>query len=136
MAAFFFIAYNHDLANGMKALFPMLDGSFPKTEQDELHSRTGDNQDAGISKFMDEETQGHDEDEDQEETDSQADEDFTETLVFDGIQAIDAEHHDREDDGNRKHSRVQDMVRFYRCRIDKQIGQDKICKGDDSHVAQ
>lgn len=43
---------------------------------------------------MDEETQGHDEDEDQEETDCQADEDFAESLVLDGIQAIDAEHHD------------------------------------------
>ena len=80
-----FNAYNHDLANGMKALFPMLDGSLPKTKQDELHSRTGDNQNAGISEFMDEETQGHNEDEDQEETDSQTDEDFTETLVFNRI---------------------------------------------------
>ena len=94
MAAFFFIAYNHDLANGMKALFPMLDGPLPKTEQDELHSRTGDNQNAGISEFMDYEAQGHDEDENQEETDCQADEDFAESLVLDGIQAIDAEHHD------------------------------------------
>ena len=66
MATFFFIAYNHDLANGMKALFPMLDGPLPQTEQDELHSRTGDNQDAGISEFMDHEAQGHDEDENQE----------------------------------------------------------------------
>lgn len=66
MAAFVFIAYNHDLANGMKALFPMLDGPLPQTEQDELHSRTGDNQNAGISEFMDYEAQGHDEDENQE----------------------------------------------------------------------
>lgn len=66
MAAFVFVAHNHDAANGMKTLFPMLDGPLPKTEQDELHSRTGDNQNAGISEFMDHEAQGHDEDENQE----------------------------------------------------------------------
>lgn len=136
MTTFVFVAHNHDASDGMKALFPTLDGPFPKAEQDKLYGRTGNNQYPGISEFMNDETQGHDQDEDQEETDSQADQDFAESLVLDGIQAIDAEHHDREDDGNRKHSRVQDMVRFYRCRIDKQIGQDKICKGDDSHVAQ
>lgn len=66
MTTFVFVAHNHDPADGMKALFPMLDGPFPKAEQDELHNRTGDNQDAGISEFMDHEAQGHDEDENQE----------------------------------------------------------------------
>lgn len=136
MAAFVFVAHNHDASDGMKALFPTLDGPFPKAEQDKLYGRTGNNQYPGISEFMNDETQGHDQDEDQEETDSQADQDFAESFVLDRIEAIDAEHHDRKDDGNRKHPRVQDMVRFYRCRIDKQIGQDKICEGDDSHVAQ
>lgn len=42
MAAFVFIAYNHDLANRMQALFPMLDGPLPKAEQDELNRRAGD----------------------------------------------------------------------------------------------
>lgn len=91
MTAFVFVAHNHDAADGMKALFPMLDGPLPKAEQDELHGRTGNNQDPGISKFMNDKAQGHDQDEDQEETDSQADQDFTEALVFNRIKTIDAE---------------------------------------------
>lgn len=55
---------------------------------------------------MNDKTQGHDQDEDQEETDSQTDQDFTEALVFNRIKTIDAEHHDREDNGNRQHTRV------------------------------
>lgn len=91
MTAFVFVAHNHDAAYGMKALFPMLDGPLPKAEQDELHGRTGNNQDPGISEFMNDETQGHDQDEDQEETDRQADQDFAEALVFNRIKTIDAE---------------------------------------------
>ena len=41
MAAFVFVAYNHDAANGMQALFPTLDGPFPKAQQNELHDCTG-----------------------------------------------------------------------------------------------
>lgn len=81
MATFVFVAHNHDAADGMKALFPTLDGPFPKAEQNELHDRTGNNQDPGISEFMNDKAQGHDQDENQEETDSQADQDFTEALV-------------------------------------------------------
>lgn len=40
---------------------------------------------------MNDKTQSHDQDEDQEETDSQADQDFTEALVFNRIKTIDAE---------------------------------------------
>lgn len=35
MAAFVFVAHNHDTADRMKALFPMLDSPLPKAEQDE-----------------------------------------------------------------------------------------------------
>lgn len=70
MATFVFVAHNHDTADGMKALFPTLDGPLPKTEQNELHDRTGNNQDPGISEFMNDKAQGHDQDKDQEETDS------------------------------------------------------------------
>lgn len=91
MATFVFVAHNHDTADGMKALFPTLDGPLPKAEQDELYGRTGNNQYPGISEFMNDKAQGHDEDEDQEETDSQADQDFTEALVFNRIKTIDAE---------------------------------------------
>lgn len=91
MTTFVFVAHNHDAADGMKALFPTLDGPLPKAEQDKLHGRTGNNQDPGISEFMNDKTQGHDQDEDQEETDSQADQDFTEALVFNRIKTIDAE---------------------------------------------
>lgn len=136
MAAFVFVAHNHDAAYRVQALFPALDEAFPDAEKDELQARTGDDEDAGIGKFMDDKAQGHDQEQDQEKAHGQADEDLAEAFVLDRIEAIDAEHHDRKDDGNRKHPRVQDMVRFYRCRIDKQIGQDKICEGDDSHVAQ
>lgn len=120
----------------MKALFPALDEALPDAEKDELQARTGDDEDAGIGKFMDDKAQGHDQEQDQEKAHGQADQDLAEAFVLDRIEAIDAEHHDREDDGNRKHPRVQDMVRFYRYRIDKQIGQDKICEGDDSHVTE
>lgn len=106
MTAFIFVAHNHDATDGMKALFPMLDGPLPKAEQDELYGRTGNNQDPGISEFMNDKAQGHDQDEDQEETDSQADKDFTEALVFNRIKTIDAEQHDRKDDSNRQHPRV------------------------------
>lgn len=70
MTAFVFVAHNHDTADGMKALFPTLDGPLPKAQQNELHDRTGNNQDPGISEFMNDKAQGHDQDEDQEETDS------------------------------------------------------------------
>lgn len=106
MTTFVFVAHNHDAADGMKALFPTLDGPLPKAEQDELYGRTGNNQDPGISEFMNDKTQGHDEDEDQEETDSQTDQDFAEALVFNRIKTVDTEHHDREDNGNRQHPRV------------------------------
>lgn len=106
MTTFVFVTHNHDAADGMKALFPTLDGPLPKTEQDELYGRTGNNQDPGISEFMNDETQGHDQDEDQEETDSQADQDFAEALVFNRIKTIDAEQHDRKDNSNRQHPRV------------------------------
>ena len=106
MTAFVFVAHNHDAAYGMKALFPMLDSPLPKAEQDKLHSRTGSDQDPGISEFMDNEAQGHDEDEDQKQADGQADQDFAEALVLNRIQAIDAEQHDRKDDSNRQHPRV------------------------------
>lgn len=106
MTTFVFVAHNHDTAYRMKALFPMLDSPFPKAEQDELYGRTGNNQYPGISEFMNDETQGHDQDEDQEETDSQADQDFAEALVFNRIKTVDTEHHDREDNGNRQHPRV------------------------------
>lgn len=91
MTTFVFVAHNHDPADGMKALFPTLDGPLPKAEQNELHDRTGNNQDPGISEFMNDKAQGHDQDEDQEETDSQADQDFTEALVFNRIKTVDAE---------------------------------------------
>lgn len=106
MTAFIFVAHNHDAADGMKALFPMLDSPLPKAEQDELYGRTGNNQDPGISEFMNDKTQGHDQDEDQEETDSQTDQDFAEALVFNRIKTVDTEQHDREDNGNRQHPRV------------------------------
>lgn len=106
MTTFVFVAHNHDASDGMKALFPTLDGPFPKAEQDKLYGRTGNNQYPGISEFMNDETQGHDQDEDQEETDSQADQDFAEALVFNRIKTVDTEHHDREDNGNRQHPRV------------------------------
>lgn len=106
MTTFVFVAHNHDAADGMKALFPTLDGPLPKAEQDELYGRTGNNQDPGISEFMNDKAQGHDEDEDQEETDSQANQDFAEALVFNRIKTVDTEHHDREDNGNRQHPRV------------------------------
>lgn len=106
MTTFVFVAHNHDAADGMKALFPTLDGPLPKAEQDELYGRTGNNQDPGISEFMNDKAQGHDEDEDQEETDSQTDQDFAEALVFNRIKTVDTEHHDREDNGNRQHPRV------------------------------
>lgn len=63
MAAFVFVTYNHDVANGMQALLPMLDRAFPKAKQDELYKCTGNNQDSGISELMDKKAQGHDEDE-------------------------------------------------------------------------
>ena len=85
---------------------------------------------------MDDKAQGHDQEQNQEETHGQADQDLAEAFVLDRIEAIDAEHHDREDDGNGKHPRVQDFVLFYCRRIDKQIGQDKIGECNDSHVAQ
>ena len=91
MTAFVFVAHNHDAADGMKTLFPTLDGPFPKAQQNELHDRTGNNQDPGISEFMNDKTQGHDQDEDHEETDSQADQDFAEALVFNRIKTVDAE---------------------------------------------
>ena len=91
MTAFVFVAHNHDTADGMKALFPTLDGPLPKAEQDELYGRTGNNQYPGISEFMNDKAQGHDEDENQEETDSQADQDFAEALVFNRIKTVDAE---------------------------------------------
>lgn len=91
MTAFIFVAHNHDAADGMKALFPMLDSPLPKAKQDELYGRTGNNQYPGISEFMNDKAQGHDEDEDQEETDSQADQDFAEALVFNRIKTVDAE---------------------------------------------
>lgn len=106
MTTFVFVAHNHDASDGMKALFPTLDGPLPKTEQDELYGRTGNNQYPGISEFMNDKTQGHDQDEDQEETDSQTDQDFAEALVFNRIKTVDTEHHDREDNGNRQHPRV------------------------------
>lgn len=106
MTTFVFVAHNHDASDGMKALFPTLDGPLPKAEQDELYGRTGNNQDPGISEFMNDKTQGHDQDEDQEETDSQTDQDFAEALVFNRIKTVDTEHHDREDNGNRQHPRV------------------------------
>lgn len=106
MTAFIFVAHNHDAADGMKALFPMLDSPLPKAEQDELYGRTGNNQDPGISEFMNDKTQGHDQDEDQDETDSQTDQDFAEALVFNRIKTVDTEQHDREDNGNRQHPRV------------------------------
>lgn len=106
MTTFVFVAHNHDAADGMKALFPTLDGPLPKAEQDELYGRTGNNQDPGISEFMNDKAQGHDQDEDQEETDSQTDQDFAEALVFNRIKTVDTEHHDREDNGNRQHPRV------------------------------
>lgn len=91
MATFVFVAHNHDTADRVKALFPMLDSPLPKAEQDELYGRTGNNQYPGISEFMNDKAQGHDQDEDQEETDSQADQDFAEALVFNRIKTIDAE---------------------------------------------
>ena len=106
MTAFIFVAHNHDAADRMKALFPMLDSPLPKAEQNELYGRTGNNQYPGISEFMNDKTQGHDQDEDQEETDSQTDQDFAEALVFNRIKTVDTEHHDREDNGNRQHPRV------------------------------
>lgn len=106
MTTFVFVAHNHDAADGMKALFPTLDGPLPKAEQNELYGRTGNNQYPGISEFMNDKTQGHDQDEDQEETDSQTDQDFAEALVFNRIKTVDTEHHDREDNGNRQHPRV------------------------------
>lgn len=106
MTTFVFVAHNHDASDGMKALFPTLDGPLPKTEQDKLYGRTGNNQYPGISEFMNDKTQGHDQDEDQEETDSQTDQDFAEALVFNRIKTVDTEHHDREDNGNRQHPRV------------------------------
>lgn len=136
VTTFILVAHDHDLAHRVKALFPALDEAFPDAEEDELQARTGDNQSPEIGKFMDDKAQGHDQEQDQEKAHGQAEQDLAEAFVLDRIEAIDAEHHDREDDGNGKHPRVQDMVRFYRCRIDKQIGQDKICEGDDSHVAQ
>lgn len=91
MTAFVFVAHNHDPADGMKALFPMLDSPLPKAQQNELHDRTGNNQYPGISEFMNDKAQGHDENEDQEETDSQANQDFAEALVFNRIKTVDAE---------------------------------------------
>lgn len=136
VTTFIFVAHNHDLTHGVKALFPALDEALPDAEEDELQARTGDDQSPGIGKFMDDKAQGHDQEQDQEEAHSQADQDLAEAFVLDRIEAIDAEHHDRENDGNGKHTRVQDFVLFYCRRIDKQIGQDKIGECNDSHVAQ
>ena len=58
MTTFVFVAHNHDASDGMKALFATLDGPLPKTEQDELYGRTGNNQYPGISEFMNDKTQG------------------------------------------------------------------------------
>lgn len=106
MTTFVFVAHNYDPADRMKALFPTLDGPLPKAEQNELHDRTGNNQYPGISEFMNDKAQGHDEDEDQEETDSQANQDFTEALVFNCIKTINTKQHDRENNNNRHHTRI------------------------------
>lgn len=136
VTAFILVAHNHDLAHRMEALFPALDETLPDAEENELHPCADDDEDTGIGKFMDDKAQGHDQEQDQEEAHGQADQDLAEAFVLNRIEAIDAEHHDRENDGNGKHPRVQDFVLFYCRRIDKQIGQDKIGECNDSYVAQ
>lgn len=84
---------------------------------------------------MNEEAQGHDHSEHEEEADGQADEDLAKALLPDGVEAVDGEHHDGQDDGNRQHARVEQVMRLERTWYDNGDSTEDISDGDDDNIA-
>lgn len=107
VTALLLIADDHGTAARVQTLLVTLGDALPAAKHNELQNGADDDQDARVGKFMDEEAQGHNHGEHEEETDSKADEYFAEALVLDGIEAVDGEHHDSQDDGNRQHARIE-----------------------------
>lgn len=135
MTALLLIADDHGAAARVQALLVALGDALPAAKHNELQNGADDNQDTRVGKFMDEEAQGHDHGEHEEETDSEADEHFAEALVLNGIEAVDGEHHDSQDDGNRQHAGIEQMMRLERARRDNGDGTEAIGDGDDGDIA-
>lgn len=134
--AFFLIADDHDVAHRVYLLLVVEQNAAPDTEQHELHARARGDEDARIRKFMDDETQGHNHGEDQEQADGQREQDFAVALVRDGIEPVDHEHHDGEDDDHRKHIRVQKDMLLQGFDRNDEDGHDDVRHRNDADVPQ
>lgn len=135
VAALLLVADDHGAAGRVQTLLVALGDALPEAEQDELQDGADDDHDARVGKLVDEEAQGHDHDEHEEEADGEADEDLAEALLPDGVEAVDGEHHDGQQDGDRQHARVEQMVRFECAGRDDGDGAEAISDGDDGDVA-
>lgn len=126
VAALLLVADNQGAAVAVQALLAALRDAFPEGEQDELDAGADDGQHARIRKFMDEEAQGHDHDEHEEQAHGEADEDFAETLVLDGVKAVDGKHHDGQQDDDGQHAGIQQGMCFKRSRGQDECGTEAI----------
>ena len=135
VAALLLIADDHGAAAAVQALLVALGEALPEAEQEELQDGADDDQHARVGKLVDEEAQGHDHGEHEEEADGEADEDLAEALVLNGVEAVDGEHHDGQDDGDRQHAGVEHGVRLERTRRDDEYGAEAVGDRDDRDVA-
>ena len=135
VAALLLVTDDHGAAAVVQALLVALGETLPEAEQEELQDGADDDQHARVGKLVDEEAQGHDHDEHEEEADGEADEDLAEALMLDGVEAVDGEHHDGQDDGDRQHAGVEHGVRLERTRRDDEYGAEAVGDRDDRDVA-
>lgn len=135
VAALLLVADDHGAAARVQAPLVALGDTLPEAEQDELQGGADDDHDARVGKLVNEEAQGHDHDEHEEEADGEADEDLAEALVLDGVEAVDGEHHDGQDDGDRQHAGVEHGVRLEHTRRDDEYGAEAVGDRDDRDVA-
>ena len=135
VAALLLVADDHGAAARVQAPLVALGDTLPEAEQDELQGGADDDHDARVGKLVNEEAQGHDHDEHEEEADGEADEDLAEALMLDGVEAVDGEHHDGQDDGDRQHAGVEHGVRLERTRRDDEYGAEAVGDRDDRDVA-
>ena len=134
VAALLLVADDHGAAGRVQALLVALGDALPEAEQDELQDGADDDHDARIGELVDEEAQGHDHDEHEEKADGEADKDLAEALLPDGVEAVDGEHHDGQQDGDWQHARVEQVVRFECAGRDDGDGAEAISDGDDGDV--
>lgn len=136
VAALLLVADNQRAAVAVQALLAALRDAFPKGEQDELDAGADDGQHTRVCEFMDEEAQGHDHDEHEEQAHGEADENFAETLVLDGVETVDGKHHDGQQDDDGQHAGVKHGMSFEGTGGQDERGTEAIRDDDDGDVAE